>query len=145
VSAVAGMPGVGKTALVLHAAHQALREEGWFPGGVLFVDMFGYDPDRRLSAADALLGWLAAAGIPGDHIPATEQDRSRLWRSVLDARPLHRSVVGWTNCRRHKRTQNSAGLERRQAPRRSAWSCSYIGLARDLRACVVNLETFTTP
>jgi hypothetical protein len=105
------MPGVGKTALVLHAAHQALREEGWFPGGVLFVDMFGYDPDRRLSAADALLGWLAKVGIPGDHIPATEQDRSRLWRSVLDARPLHRSVVGWTNCRRHKRTQTARGLK----------------------------------
>ncbi|GLY95460.1 tetratricopeptide repeat protein [Actinoplanes sp. NBRC 103695] len=82
VSAVAGMGGVGKTELVLHVADRALR---WFSGGVLFVDMFGYDPERRLSAGDALLGWLQAVGVPGEHIPASEQDRSRLWRSVLDA------------------------------------------------------------
>jgi hypothetical protein len=84
VSAVAGMAGVGKTELVLHTAHHAL-DRGWFPGGVLFVDMFGYDPDRRLSAGDALAGWLHAIGIPGEHIPDSLQDRSRLWRSVLDA------------------------------------------------------------
>ncbi|HEX6077448.1 MAG TPA: tetratricopeptide repeat protein [Micromonosporaceae bacterium] len=84
VSAVAGLAGVGKTELVLHTAHQVLAE-GWFPGGVLFVDMFGYDPARRLSAGQALGGWLSAIGIPGEHIPAGEQDRSRLWRSVLDA------------------------------------------------------------
>ncbi|SCL41529.1 Tetratricopeptide (TPR) repeat [Micromonospora pallida] len=85
VSAVAGMAGVGKTELVVQTAQRALRESGWFPGGVLFVDMFGYDPDRCLSAADALQGWLQAIGIPGEHIPASEQDRARLWRSVLDA------------------------------------------------------------
>ncbi|TWJ27505.1 ATP-binding protein [Micromonospora sagamiensis] len=85
VSAVAGMAGVGKTELVVQTAHRALRRPGWFPGGVLFVDMFGYDPERRLSAADALLGWLQAIGIPGEHIPAGVQDRARLWRSVLDA------------------------------------------------------------
>ncbi|MFI6230712.1 ATP-binding protein [Micromonospora echinospora] len=85
VSAVAGMAGVGKTELVVQTAHRALREPGWFPGGVLFVDMSGYDPDRRLSAADALLSWLQAIGIPGEHIPARTQDRARLWRSVLDA------------------------------------------------------------
>ncbi|ROT31904.1 tetratricopeptide repeat protein [Micromonospora sp. HM5-17] len=85
VSAVAGMAGIGKTELVLQAASRALRTPGWFPGGVLFVDLFGYDSDRRLSAADALLGWLQAIGIPGEHIPAGEQDRARLWRSVLTA------------------------------------------------------------
>ncbi|MEU4567316.1 tetratricopeptide repeat protein [Micromonospora sp. NPDC023956] len=85
VSAVAGMAGVGKTELVVQTAYRALREPGWFPGGVLFVDMFGYDQDRRLPAADALLSWLQAIGIPGEHIPAGVQDRARLWRSVLDA------------------------------------------------------------
>ncbi|MFJ8685796.1 ATP-binding protein [Micromonospora wenchangensis] len=84
VTAVAGMAGIGKTELVLQIAHRALAD-GWFPGGVLFVDMFGYDPERRVPASDALAGWLSAIGIPGDHIPAAQQDRSRLWRSVLDA------------------------------------------------------------
>jgi hypothetical protein len=79
------MPGIGKTELVLQTAHRALHTRGWFRGGVLFVDLFGYDPDRRLSAADALLGWLQAIGIGGEHIPAAEADRARLWRSVLAA------------------------------------------------------------
>ncbi len=85
ISAVAGMGGIGKTELVVQAAARALREPGWFPGGVLFADLSGYHPERRLPAGDALLGWLLAAGIPGEHIPAAEQDRARLWRSVVDA------------------------------------------------------------
>ncbi|MFI5927299.1 ATP-binding protein [Micromonospora sp. NPDC051543] len=88
VSAVAGMAGVGKTELVLHIAHEVLAD-GWFPGGVLFVDMFGYDPDRRVSAEDALAGWLSALGIPGEHMPADLSGRSLLWRSVLDAYTTH--------------------------------------------------------
>lgn len=85
VSAVAGMAGIGKTELVLQVADRALSREGWFPGGVLFVDLFGYDPDRRLSAADALASWLQAMGVPGDRVPSGEQERARLWRSVLSA------------------------------------------------------------
>ncbi|MGW4112941.1 hypothetical protein ACWEFJ_18885 [Actinosynnema sp. NPDC004786] len=60
------MAGIGNTELVLHTAHRALRD-GWFPGGALFIDMFGYDPERRLSAADAPAGWLSAIGTPGGH------------------------------------------------------------------------------
>lgn len=85
VSAVAGLAGVGKTELIVQAATRAQRQPGWFPGGVLFVDMFGYDPRRRLSPGEALLGLLQALGLPGEHIPAEEQDRSRLFRSVLAA------------------------------------------------------------
>ncbi len=84
VSAVAGMAGGGKTELVLHTARLVLAD-GWFPGGVLFVDMFGYDPKRRVTAEEALAGWLAALGIPGEHIPTDLSGRSLLWRSVLDA------------------------------------------------------------
>jgi tetratricopeptide (TPR) repeat protein len=84
VSAVGGLGGVGKTELVLQAAHAALRN-GWFPGGVLFVDVFGYDPQRRVEAGTALEGMLRAAGVPGEHIPAEVQDRSRLFSSVMAA------------------------------------------------------------
>ena len=45
VSAVAGLAGVGKTALAIQAAHAA-RAAGWFPGGVLFLDLHGYDDQR---------------------------------------------------------------------------------------------------
>jgi len=85
VAAVAGMAGIGKTELVVQVATRALREPGWFPGGVLFVDMFGYDAQRRLTVDEALLGLLQAVGMPGEHIPAARQDRSRLLRSVLAA------------------------------------------------------------
>jgi len=85
VSAAAGMAGIGTTELVLQTAARALRIPGWFPGGVVFVDLFGYDPDRRLSAVDALWRWLRAVGIPGERIPAGEQARARLWRSVVAA------------------------------------------------------------
>ncbi|WP_158224205.1 tetratricopeptide repeat protein [Micromonospora wenchangensis] len=85
VSAVAGLAGVGKTELVVQAATRAQRRPGWFPGGVLFVDMFGYDPQRRLSPGAALLGLLQVLGLPGEYIPAGEQDRAALFRSVLAA------------------------------------------------------------
>lgn len=88
ITAVAGMAGVGKTELALQAAHAAI-EKGWFPGGVLFVDLFGYDAERKIDPATALDGMLRAAGIPGEHIPSELQDRSRLFKSVIAAYADH--------------------------------------------------------
>ena len=82
VVAVAGMPGVGKTELAVQAARAGLRK-GWFPGGALFADMMGYDPARRREPAEALDGLLRALGMPGENIPAFEEDRARLYASVL--------------------------------------------------------------
>jgi tetratricopeptide (TPR) repeat protein len=84
VSAVEGLAGVGKTELVLQAVHAAVRN-GWFPGGVLFVDMFAYEPKRKVEAGTALEGMLRAAGIRGENIPDEVQDRSRLFSSVMAA------------------------------------------------------------
>ncbi|MFE5681380.1 tetratricopeptide repeat protein, partial [Streptomyces erythrochromogenes] len=85
VTVVAGLAGIGKTELVVQTAVRARNNPGWFPGGVLFVDLFGYDPDRRLSPEQALDGWLRALGIPGEHIPDGLQELQRLYRSVLAA------------------------------------------------------------
>ncbi|MGJ5748586.1 NB-ARC domain-containing protein [Streptomyces puniciscabiei] len=83
--AVAGLAGVGKTELVVQVAARALREPDWFPGGVLFVDLLGYDPEHLLSPERALDGFLRAVGISGEHIPDSLQDLQRLYRSVLAA------------------------------------------------------------
>ena len=81
VSAVAGLAGVGKTALAVQAAHAA-RSSGWFAGGVLFIDLHGYDasPVQPGQALDALL---RALGIAGEHIPEETEARAALYRSAL--------------------------------------------------------------
>ncbi|MGW3815317.1 tetratricopeptide repeat protein [Streptomyces sp. NPDC005046] len=83
VSVLAGLAGVGKTELALQVASQARRRPGWFPGGVLFIDLFGYTPDLRMSPVSALASLLRALAIPGEHVPACLEDRQRLYRSVL--------------------------------------------------------------
>ena len=85
VWSVAGFAGIGKTELALQVADRAVRGEGWFPGGVLFADMFGYDDGLRVSPEEALDGLLRALGMPGEHIPPGLQDRSRLYASILTA------------------------------------------------------------
>ncbi|MFD9701123.1 tetratricopeptide repeat protein [Lentzea sp. NPDC059081] len=85
-SAVAGLAGIGKTELVLRAAHQALAD-GDFPGGALFVDLQGYDATRRVSPAQALDSFLRALGVDGQSIPPGEDQRATLFRSMLTGRP----------------------------------------------------------
>ncbi|GAB1516347.1 hypothetical protein [Actinophytocola sp. KF-1] len=53
VCAIAGLAGVGKTALAVHAAELAMSD-GCFPGGVLFIDLQGYDTARVIDAHTAL-------------------------------------------------------------------------------------------
>ncbi|MFJ9841669.1 tetratricopeptide repeat protein [Kitasatospora sp. NPDC101155] len=84
-AAVVGMAGVGKTELALQAAAEAEKKIGWFPGGVLFIDLFGYDSERYLSPEQALGSLLLALGIPGDQIPSDLGDRTRFYRSILSA------------------------------------------------------------
>jgi tetratricopeptide (TPR) repeat protein len=81
VSAVAGLAGVGKTTLAVEAGHAALGR-GWFGGGVLFMDLHGYNeaPVKPSQALDALL---RALGVPTEHIPPGAEERAGLYRSVL--------------------------------------------------------------
>ncbi|MFB6839908.1 tetratricopeptide repeat protein [Streptomyces sp. NPDC056361] len=89
VTSVAGMAGVGKTELAVQTAARALARPGWFPGGALFVDLFGYageeGDERRVSAERALEGLLRDLAVPGEDIPQGLSDRQRLYRSVLAA------------------------------------------------------------
>jgi tetratricopeptide (TPR) repeat protein len=81
VSAVAGLAGVGKTTLAVAAAHAAVKQ-GWFGGGVLFIDLHGYD-DTPVKPTQALDTLLRALGVPADHIPPTAEQRAGLYRSAL--------------------------------------------------------------
>jgi tetratricopeptide (TPR) repeat protein len=82
---LSGMAGIGKTELAIQAS-RAAREAGWFPGGVLLINLFGYDPVRCLEPARALGQLLRDhLGLPAQTIPASDQGRARLYEAVLDS------------------------------------------------------------
>jgi tetratricopeptide (TPR) repeat protein len=80
ISAIGGTAGVGKTALAVHWAHQVA---GRFPDGQLYANLRGYDPAQPVPTADALAGFLLALGVPGQDIPAEEDERATRYRSLL--------------------------------------------------------------
>ncbi|GAA4551794.1 tetratricopeptide repeat protein [Amycolatopsis samaneae] len=84
VSAINGMPGAGKTALVLHAARR-LSER--FPDGQFFLDLHGHTAGRRpVEAVDALGSLLVADGVSPRFLPVGLDDRAALWRSRVTGR-----------------------------------------------------------
>jgi DNA-binding SARP family transcriptional activator/DNA-binding XRE family transcriptional regulator len=85
ISAIDGTAGVGKTALAVHWAHRAA---GRFPDGQLYVNLRGYDPGQPMPAADALAGFLRALGVPGQDIPADQDERAARYRSLLSGRRM---------------------------------------------------------
>jgi DNA-binding SARP family transcriptional activator len=87
VVVVDGMPGVGKTALVVHAVHQ-LGDR--YPDARIFVDLHGFTPGREpVSAFAALQHLLQAVGVPPARIPGDLDQRISLWRSEM----AHRRAV----------------------------------------------------
>lgn len=81
VVAIDGMPGVGKTALALHAAHQ-LKDQ--FPGRQLFLDLRGHTPGSTPVAPFEALGWLLAdLGMDTRYLPATLDQRVAHWRDRM--------------------------------------------------------------
>jgi DNA-binding SARP family transcriptional activator/tetratricopeptide (TPR) repeat protein len=84
VHAIAGMPGVGKTALAVHVAHR-LRDA--FPDGQIFVNLHGHTAGRDAAdPAEVLAGLLLGDGLDPRRLPAGAEARSALWRSRLAGR-----------------------------------------------------------
>jgi DNA-binding SARP family transcriptional activator/tetratricopeptide (TPR) repeat protein/DNA-binding XRE family transcriptional regulator len=80
VVALAGMGGVGKTALAVHWAHQVRSR---FPDGQLYVNLRGHSGEPPLRPLDALSGFLLALGMSGDQIPDDEAQAAAIYRSRL--------------------------------------------------------------
>ena len=81
ISAVAGMAGVGKTALAVHWARNVAAR---FPDGQLYVNLRGYDAEGTAVSPEEVTGWfLTALGVPASQIPANAPARCGLYRSVL--------------------------------------------------------------
>jgi transcriptional regulator with XRE-family HTH domain len=79
VVTVSGAAGLGKTTLVVQAAH--LLDER-FPGGTFFVDLRGMDP-RPLNPDEVVGRLLTAFGVGGDAMPPHVEDRYGLYRDLL--------------------------------------------------------------
>jgi DNA-binding SARP family transcriptional activator len=86
VSAVSGPAGVGKTALVVHWAHQVA---GRFPDGQLYVNLRGTaSSGSPMAPAEALHGFLEALGVPAERLPTTVDAQAALYRSLLAGRRM---------------------------------------------------------
>ena len=86
ISAIGGMPGVGKTALALHWAHQVADR---FPDGQLYANLRGFDPaSPPADPGTVIRGFLGALQIPAQAIPAGLEEQAALYRSVLAGRQV---------------------------------------------------------
>ncbi|MGI5447571.1 BTAD domain-containing putative transcriptional regulator [Streptomyces sp. CA-243310] len=79
VCLVTGPAGVGKTALVLHWAHQGRRG---FPDGRLHADLRGFGDTGAPSLMEVLREFLAALGVVRHRIPESTNGAAALFRSL---------------------------------------------------------------
>jgi tetratricopeptide (TPR) repeat protein/transcriptional regulator with XRE-family HTH domain len=86
INAIDGMAGIGKTALVVHAAHQLA---GSYPDGQIFLPLHGHTPGQRpVEPTDALASLLLATGVSARQIGEGLQARIALWRSRVAGRHM---------------------------------------------------------
>ncbi|MEV4318886.1 BTAD domain-containing putative transcriptional regulator [Actinocrispum sp. NPDC049592] len=84
VVTISGPPGIGKSALAIHAAHRLAAN---YPDGQWFVRLADASPNRR-PAADLLVELLRTAGVAPQGIPADLEQRAALLRSRLAERKV---------------------------------------------------------
>jgi tetratricopeptide (TPR) repeat protein len=88
IAVVAGLPGMGKRAVVRRWVHQS-RDR--FPGGDLYLDCARFGGAGGSSAVDVsgmLASCLRALGLDEQYLPAGLDERMRLFRSETAGRPV---------------------------------------------------------
>jgi DNA-binding SARP family transcriptional activator/tetratricopeptide (TPR) repeat protein len=82
---VSGQPGVGKTALAVHVAHE-LRNR--FPGGQLYADLRGHAAASPLTPEQILPRFLISLGVPPQQVPKKLDDLVGVYRTLLADRKV---------------------------------------------------------
>jgi tetratricopeptide (TPR) repeat protein len=81
VVVVQGAPGIGKTTLAVHWAHQVADK---FPDGQLYVDLRGFTPAGSATApGEAIRQLLVAVSLPPQQIPQGLDAQAALYRTLL--------------------------------------------------------------
>ncbi|WP_051173792.1 tetratricopeptide repeat protein [Amycolatopsis orientalis] len=81
--AVSGMGGLGKTALASHTA-SAAADRGWFPGGVLFVNLRGYELDDQQVMPGRVFASMLRILDPDGQVPATVDEQAAAYHLALN-------------------------------------------------------------
>jgi DNA-binding SARP family transcriptional activator len=82
IAVVAGAPGLGKTTLAMHVAHQV---RDMFPDGQLYVPLSGVSGQPAVPG-EVLARFLRDLGTDAGSIPAGEEERAALYRTQLTGR-----------------------------------------------------------
>jgi DNA-binding SARP family transcriptional activator/tetratricopeptide (TPR) repeat protein len=81
IHAIDGMPGVGKTALAVHAGHRLAER---FPDRQLFIDLHAHTPGRQpVEPPEALAELLIADGVDPRQLPDSLDGRQGMWRDRM--------------------------------------------------------------
>ncbi|MER5541598.1 BTAD domain-containing putative transcriptional regulator [Streptomyces sp. NPDC001118] len=86
IVAVDGMGGIGKTTLIVHAAHRLAAS---YSDGQLYIDLRGFTPgERPLAPGEAVRILLRALGTPDSAVPDDTESQLAMWQTALASRRL---------------------------------------------------------
>lgn len=85
VLAIDGIPGVGKSALAVHWAHEVAPR---FPDGQLHLRLHGFADRDPLTPGEAVVRLLGALGVRRSEVPANPDARAALFRTLTAGRRL---------------------------------------------------------